>query len=352
MKTIRAINVRHKKVLVRCDFNVSIDENGNVREDFRITKTLPTISYLLENEAKIILMSHLGDPQGVIVDNLKLDRVVACLNDRLASFIGRQIKIIKADDCIGENVEKLVNGLNSGEILVLENLRFRKEEEENNDLFARKLASLADIYINDAFGVCHRAHASVVGVPKYLSKAAGLLLEKEIKVLEEMMENPQRPLVAVIGGKKVETKLKPINKISAVADLVLINNPLQTEIAEKDIKLAYPEKIVMPIDSLENNFDIGPQTAKLFREKILTARTVFWNGPMGKIEDKKFANGTVIVAETIIESKAFSIAGGGETVEAIVKMGLLEKFNHVSTGGGAMLMFLAGESLPGIDALA
>ena len=352
MKTIREIDVFDKRILVRCDFNVSLDNKGNILESFRIKDTIPTINYLLKNKAKIILMSHLDDPGGMVIEKLRLTKIGEKLKNYLSAFSsGRPIPIIKADDCVGEIVKSLSQKLKPREILLLENLRFHPEEEENNDVFARELAKLGDLYVNDAFGVCHRSHASVVGVPKYLPKAIGFLLEKELKILTELMENPQKPLIAIIGGKKIETKIKLINRIAARADFLLINGLVKKELQEKNIKLEYPQKIVAPLDSCAANLDIGPQTIRLFREKILQAKTVFWNGPLGKFEEEEFSKGTKSIAEAIIESKAFSIVGGGETVEAINKFGLGDQFNHLSTGGGAMLAFLAGEMLPGLEAL-
>jgi len=232
----------------------------------------------------------------------------------------------------------------------LENLRFHKEEEENDENFARKLASLGDIFINDAFGASHRPHASIVGIPKFLPSAAGLLLEKEIKTLNGLLENPQRPLVAIIGGAKVEDKVKVIDKISELSESILIGGLINKEIKEKNISFKYPRKIISPLDEIEGK-DIGPKTIELFKREILRAKTIFWNGPLGKIEEEQFQNGSKKIANYIIESRAFSVVGGGETVEFLNKINLAEKFSHLSTGGGAILEFLSGEKLPGIAAL-
>jgi len=253
-------------------------------------------------------------------------------------------------DCIGNEVKKEIDKMELGEIVLLENLRFHKQEEENDSDFAKELASLGDIYINDAFAVCHRKHASIVGIPQYLVSGQGLLLEKEIKILTDLIKNPKRPLISIIGGKKAETKARFINKISEIADFVLINEVLDKEIEEKGIILNNPQKIIRPIDNIDT-FDIGPKTIELFKEKIKKAKTVFWSGPLGKIEDKEYRNGSEQIAKAIIESNVFSIMGGGETIEFINQSGESSKFNHLSTGGGAMLSFLSGEELPGLQAL-
>jgi len=345
MKTINDFDLSEKKVLVRCDFNVPFDGQGNILDDFKIKETIPTIKYLIEKEAKIILMSHLGDPEGKIKEELRLEPI----RKKLIQLLGSEV--IMAPDCVGKAVEKMVSGMKSKDVLLLENLRFHKEEEENGEVFSKNLAKLANIYINDAFGTCHREHASIFGVAKFLPAGAGLLLEKEITTLNKMMESPAKPMIAIIGGKKVETKAKFINKISEIADFILISGLIKKEIEEKGTILSHVEKIIKPIDEREGGKDIGPKTIEIFREKIQAAKTVFWNGPFGKIEEEEFAEGTKAIANAIIESKAFSVVGGGETAEFLSKLNLVSKFNHVSTGGGAMLSFLAGEQLPGIEAL-
>ena len=344
MKTLRDFDVKNKRVLVRCDFNVPLSDQGNILDDFRIKQTLPTINYLIEKGAKVILMSHLGRPEGRVVESLKLTPV----QNRLMEYL--DLSITRAPDCIGEEIKKWTMEMLPSEILLLENLRFHKEEEENNESFAKTLSKLGDIYINDAFGVCHRAHASTIGIPKYLPSGAGLLLEKEVKVLRELMENANLPLVAIIGGKKAETKVKVIDKISEIGDWVLIGGLIQKEIKEKDIRLKFPQKIIGPVDEIEGK-DIGPETCELFKRKIVLAKTIFWSGPLGIIEEEEFSKGSESVARAIIKSSAFSVVGGGETVEFINKIGLTEKFNHLSTGGGAMLKFLSGQKLPGLVAL-
>jgi phosphoglycerate kinase len=266
----------------------------------------------------------------------------------LAEYIG--FSIGKEDNCIGPEIEIESNKLEMGKILLLENLRFHKEEMDNDPDFAKKLSYLGDIYVNESFGVDHREHASIVGVPKLIPSCAGLLLQKEIEVLSSAMKNPEKPMVVIVGGKKVETKTKFINNISKVSDFVIISGLIAKEVAEKNIKFDFPEKIVMPAGQLDA-LDINEESIKIFREKIMQAKTILWNGPFGKFEDEKYSAGTMAIAEAIIESKAFSVLGGGETVEFIAKKGMIDKFSHVSTGGGAMLNFLSGDKLPGIEAL-
>jgi len=344
MRTLKDFEVKGKRVLVRCDFNVPLDKEGNILDDFRIKQTLPTIEYLIEKGVKVILMSHLGRPEGKVVESLRLTPI----QNRLMEYL--DVQVSKAPDCVGEEIEKWSREMQPGEILLLENLRFHKEEAENNENFAKELAKLGDIYINDAFSVCHRNHASIVGIPKYLPSGAGFLLEKEIKALSQIIKNPKRPLVAIIGGKKVKTKSKLIDKISEVADFILINWLIAEELKEKNIQLKYPQKIISPVDKIDT-FDIGPKTIDLFKEKIALANTIFWVGPLGQIEEEKFSKGSIETAKAIIESRAFSVAGGGETVKFINKLGLTEEFNHLSTGGGAMLDFIADGKVVGSEAL-
>ena len=330
MRTVRDFDVANKRVLVRCDFNVPLDEYGKILDDFRIRKTIPTIEYLIEKRARVVLMSHLGRPDGKIMEEFSLKPVAK----RLEELLGR--KVAFAD---------------GGELVLLENLRFHKKEEENDENFARELSKLGDIYINDAFGASHRAHASIVGVPKFLPSGAGLLLEKEIMCLTRLSTNPEKPLVAIIGGKKVEDKTKVIDKISEVADFVLVSGLIKKEIGEKNLKFKYPDKIIGPIDEIGGGKDVGPETVKLFQEKIMKAKTIFWSGPLGKIEEKEFSKGTEGLIKAIIDSGAYSVTGGGETMEFINQLGLGEKFGHLSTGGGAMLEFLSGKELPGLKVL-
>lgn len=318
MKTLRDFDFKGKRALVRCDFNVPLSlpagrqaKQGEILCDFKIKQTLPTIEYLINAGAEIVLISHLAG-------GLSLKPV----GERLAELLGRRMNL-------------------------LENLRFNKGEEENNDNFARELAKLGDIFINDAFAECHRAYASIVGVPKYLPSGAGLLLEKEIKTLKQLVENPKKPLIAIIGGAKVETKAKLIEKLSQTADFVLVGGLLNKEIKEKNIIFNSPDKIIGAGEGL----DIPTADLEVFKEKIVLAKTVFWNGPLGKIEEEQFSKGTKELAAAIIKSNAFSVVGGGETVEFINRLGLIDKFSYISTGGGAMMAFIAGEKLPGLEAL-
>src|SRR3989344_1756019 len=342
VKSIEDFAVAGKTVLVRVDFNVPLDGSGNVLGDFRIQQSLPTLQYLLKHGAKIILISHLGDPKGVAVPNLTLDKV----GKRLEELI--QIPVKKASDCVGPEVKNQALGLKPGDILLLENVRFHNEEINNDLAFAKELSSLGEAYVNDAFSVCHRAHASVVGVPLYVPSAMGLLLKKEIENLGAVLKNPEKPLVVVVGGKKVATKAGFINNMVKSADAVLVSGLIKKEMVEQ--ALALGEAVLGPEGNLEA-LDIDEKAIKTFREKILTAKTVVWNGPFGKFEDERYKNGTLQIANAIIESGAFSVVGGGETVEFLNLEGMLSKFNHVSTGGGAMLSYLAGEELPGLRAL-
>jgi len=340
MRTLRDFNLKGKRVLVRCDFNVPLSSEGEILDDFRIRETLPTIKYLIKKGAKIILMSHFGKFE----DKLSLNPIAL----RLEKLLERKVKFL--NDCIGREVEEEIEKMKGKEIVLLENLRFYKEEEGNDENFAKKLSKLGDIFVNDAFGVSHRAHASIVGIPKFLPSGAGFLLEKEIESLKNLIENPKKPLIGIVGGKKVEDKVKAIDKISEIGELILLNGLMAKEIKEKKISLKHREKILTPLDSIDDK-DIGPKTITLFKEKIKVAKTIFWNGPLGMIEKEEFQNGTKEIAKAIIESGAFSVIGGGETVEFINQLKLASKFNHVSTGGGAMLEFLSGEKLPGIEIL-
>lgn len=344
MKSIKDFDLNNKKVLVRCDFNVPVDQQGNILDDFRIKKTLPTITYLLSQNAKIILMSHLGEPNGKVIPTLTLDNV----KDRLEQLLNTSI--IKTDDCIGKEVEKQVLHLKPGEILLLENLRFHSRETDNDLEFAKDLAKLGEIYINDAFGDCHRAHASIVALAQLLPSGAGLLLQSEIENLNNILQHPKKPLVAIVGGIKVGTKAKFIAQILKIADFVLVGGLIKKEMIHEKLEFASSEKIISSDENLEAP-DISENTIALFKEKIMSAKTIVWNGPLGKFEDEHYKKGTLEVANAIIASGAFCVAGGGETIEFLNKEGMLDKFSHVSTGGGAMLDYLSGEELPGLKAL-
>ncbi|MDI6602957.1 MAG: phosphoglycerate kinase [Patescibacteria group bacterium] len=390
MKTLRDFNVKNKKVLVRCDFNVPLDEKGNILDDFRIKQTIPTIKYLAKRGAKIILMSHLGEPEGKVVESLRLTPI----QEKLKEYL--DYSITKTNDCIGKETKKRVLEMTSREILLLENLRFHQEEKKNDENFVKKLAKLGDIYINDAFGVCHRSHASIVGIPKYLPSGAGLLLEKEIRILSKVLKKPWRPLVAIIGGVKISSKIKVIEKFLKKADHLLLGGEIANAIlAVKGILLSQPipepeviktiekidltcPKLHLPVDIFislavletglkegylrqggpgqikkeEKGYDIGPETVKIFSRIIKTAKMIFWSGPLGMFEEEKFAKGTKEIAQIIARNHlAFKIAGGGDTVLALNKFDLFDKFDHISTGGGAMLEFLSGKKLPGLEAL-
>jgi len=351
MKTLKDFDFKNKKVLIRCDFNVPQDEQGNISEDFKIREALPTLKYLLDKGAILIIMSHLGDPDACLpagkvkcLENLKLDKVTQKLSELL------NLNIKKVNDCIGKEVEFEKENLKSGEILILENIRFYKQEIENDENFARQLSLLCDIYVNEAFAVDHRSHASLVGVPKILPSCAGFLLEKEINALDKILQAPEKPMTAIVGGKKVETKAKFINKISEVADFVIVSGLIKKEIKEKNIQLKFPDKIIGPEEDL-SSLDINDRSIKIFKEKIMQSKTILWNGPFGKFEDQNYKKGTLAIANAIVESGAFCVVGGGETVEFVRKENLFDKFSHVCTGGGAMLSYLSGEKLPGIEAL-
>lgn len=342
MRTLKDFDFQNKRVLVRCDFQVPLTLKGEILDDFRIRQTIPTIDHLIKSEAKIILMSH-WKPEGK-----EKAMSLGPISLHLEGLLSQKINFL--NDCIGERVRNSIEKMRLGEISFLENLRFYKEEEENDEKFAKELAELGDIYINDAFSVCHRAHASIVGIPRYLLSLAGFLLEKEIKILGDLMKKSEKPLVVIIGGAKIQTKTKMIDKFLDNADFVLIGELIEKEIKEKNLEFSHSEKIIGIADSVAT-FDLGPKTIKIFEDKIARAKTIFWSGPLGKVEDERFSKGTAEIVKAIVKSGAFSVAGGGETVEFINKLGLTEKFNHISTGGGAMLHFLAGEKLPGIEAL-
>lgn len=354
--SLQNFDVNGKRVLVRADFNVPLSEKGDILDDFRIKAVIPTIGYLTRNNAKVILMSHLGKPvqsSKFKVKNLKNNKyTLKPIAKKLEKLLNKKVKFI--NDCVREKTQKGIDKMKAGEITLLENLRFHKGEENNDLEFAKELSKLGDIYINDAFAVCHREHASVVGIPKFLPAGKGILLERETRVLQKIMRNPEKPLIAIIGGAKVGTKCKLINKISENADFVLVGNLLRDQIKQKNLKLKFPEKIIFAIDGIvsdKKELDIGVKTIKIFKEKITKAQTIFWNGPLGKIEEKKFTKGSLAIADAIIKSGAHSIAGGGETIAFLKQQGLIDEFDYISTGGGAMLKFLSGEQLPGLLAL-
>lgn len=393
--TVRDVDVTDKRVLVRVDFNVPLVEaTGEITDDSRIRATLPTIRHLIERGAKVILISHLGRPKGKVVDKLRLI-VVA---QRLSQILGQQVGVTR--DCIGAEVEKSVKSLKSGDVLLLENLRFHSAEEMDSPLFARALARLADIYVNDAFGTSHRSHASIVRMAEYLPAVAGLLLEKELNTLGSILENPAHPFAAVIGGAKIRDKVDMLENIMEKVDYLLIGGGMATTFLKAksyEIGLSLVESdrldtvtkliekatgngvhLILPVDVIVANevsprgetkvvtienmshecsppgcsiVDIGPQTVKNFYNELRRCKTVFWNGPMGICEIPKFAQGTQAIARLLANLKATTIMGGGSTAEVVIEMGLADKMSFVSTGGGASLKYLSGETLPGVEVL-
>ena len=344
MKKLKDFKLKSKKVLVRCDFNIPI-KNGKILDDFRIKSEIPTIKYLIKNKAKIVLISHLGRPKKNQKSKFKIKNLsLRPIAKRLERLLRKKVKFV--GDCLGEKVKKEVEKMKEGDVLLLENLRFYESEEKGNLNFAKKLAKPFEIFVQDAFACCHRPHASISLLPKILPSAAGLLLEKEIENLNKIIKNPRKPSLAIFGGKEAEIDV--INKISEKADWVLISGLIERGI--KKSKLKFPKKILKPLDELDTK-DIGPKTISLFKEKISKAKTIFWSGPFGKIEEKKFQKGTKEIAKAIAKSKAFSVIGGGETIDFVFDLGLAKGFSHLSTGGNAMLEFLAGKRLPGIEAL-
>lgn len=389
LRTIREIDVSGKKVLVRVDFNVPLDDQGNVTDDTRITAALPTIRHLLEHGARVILMSHLGRPKGKVVESLRMTGVAR----RLGELLGKEVK--RVDDCVGPEVEKAANALQPGEVLLLENLRFHPEEEKNDPEFARKLASLADIYVNDAFGTAHRAHASTAGVASFLPAYAGFLMEKEVKALGSILSDPDHPFVAVLGGAKVADKIGVLNNLVEKVDTILFGGGMANtfllaqgrdmgdslvdrehldfarefsrKARDRGVRVELPEDLaIAPADGngsyrVVNSgevpagwraLDIGPRTAERYAGVIKKAKTVFWNGPMGVFEQGEFAHGSEVVARTLAHADIVSVVGGGDSLAVLEKFGLAGKVTHASTGGGASLEFLEGRELPGVAVLA
>ncbi len=385
---IKDADLKNKRVLIRCDFNVPLDENLKITDDTRIKESLPTIKYALERQAKkVILMSHLGRPEGKVVENLRLTPIA----ERLEELLGESVK--KLNDCIGEDVKREIED-SKERVILLENLRFYPEEEKNNTEFSKKLASSADIYINDAFGTSHRAHASVEGVTKFLFSVCGFLMEKEIEFLGSLLENPQRPFTMILGGAKVSDKIGVIQNLLTKVDRILIGGGMaytflkaegksigKSKLEEGKLEIARDIlnkakdcniKISLPLDSIVADkispeakiqiykedvpegligIDIGPDTINLFKEELKDTKTIFWNGPLGIFEIDKFSKGTEEIAKFITNLDAKTIIGGGDTVSAIKKFGLEDRMSHISTGGGAALEFLEGKNLPGIAAL-
>ena len=389
-KTIEDIDVKGKKVLARCDFNVPL-KDGVITNDKRIVAALPTIKYLMENGARVILCSHLGRPKGEYKPEFSLAPVAA----KLSEYLGVEVKLAEDPEVVGENAKKMAAELKDGEVMLLENVRYRKEETKNEENFSKELASLADIFVNDAFGTAHRAHCSTTGVASYLPAVCGYLIQKEIKFMGGALANPKRPLVAILGGAKVSDKIGVISNLIEKCDTIIIGggmaytfmkylgHSIGTSLLEADwvekagemMKAAEEKgvKFLIPVDNKvgkeydENTeymvvnsdeipdgwmgLDIGPATEKLFTDAIKGAGTIIWNGPMGVSEWDNFASGTIAVANAVAESGAISIIGGGDSVAAVTKLGFADKMSHISTGGGASLEFLEGKDLPGICAL-
>jgi len=381
LRTLKEINLRNQRALVRVDFDLPLDDKGNILDDFRLRESLPTIKYLIKQKSKIILISHLERPDGKKVKKFSLKSVAG----RLGKILKKKIRFAK--EIIGWSVKKQIEMMNFGDILLLENLRFKSGEEKNDLKFAKELAEFGDVFINEAFAVSHREHASIVGIPQYLPSIIGFCFEKEIKELNKVLFKPKRPLVAIIGGAKISTKIKVINKFLRIADYVLIGGALANTIFAKQgldmgdsiidkesfadiekINLRNP-KLFLPIDlgiwnkdrvyykdvsslfEKEKALDIGPKTIDLFSDLIGKAKMIVWNGPLGLTEQKPFDRASRAIVDAISQSKAYSVVGGGDTIAFIREIKKEKVFNHLSTGGGAMLDYLANETLPGIEAL-
>ena len=389
-KTVRDIDVQGKRIIARCDFNVPM-KDGEITDDIRIVSALPTIQYLQEQGAKIILMSHMGRPDGE--PNMKY--TLKPVADRLSALLGQDVLFVTSPVVVDEDVKAAAEGLAEGQVMLLENVRFRKEETKNGAEFAKELASLADIFVNDAFGTAHRAHSSTAGVADYLPAVSGFLIEKEVEFLCNAVENPKRPFVAIMGGAKVGDKIPVIENLLKKVDTLIIGGGMSytfykaegleigTSILDKDSLELAPEllkkaeeagvKMLLPIDVVVadefNNdaktavvdkdaipadmmgLDIGPKTVELYKAAIAEAQTVVWNGPMGVFEMENFAKGTLAVAEALAESDAVTVIGGGDSAAAVEQFGLADKMTHISTGGGASLEFLEGKVLPGVAVL-
>ena len=390
MRSLGDLDVAGRRVLVRVDFNVPLDGDGQISDDTRIRGSLPTIESLRERGARLILVSHLGRPKGKVVAELSLAPVAA----RLSELLGVQVKLAPA--VVGEAVRELAENLADGEVLLLENVRFEPGEEANDPQLARELAELAELYVNDAFGVAHRAHASTAGVARLLPNAAGLLLEREVKTLQGILEDPERPLVAIVGGAKVADKIAVLDRFLDVADRILIGgamcfpflsarghsvgdslcapedvehaSTLLAQAAEpgaaelllpvdlviaRELDLASPAQTIDSVDVPDGmmGLDIGPRTAAAYADRIAEAGTVFWNGPMGAFELEPFADGTLAVAQAVAQARGLTVVGGGDSAAALAHFGLADRVDHLSTGGGATLELVEGRSLPGVEAL-
>lgn len=387
--SIQDLNVSGKRVLVRVDFNVPLNEKNEITNDMRIKAALPTIQYLIDKGARVIIASHLGRPKGKVQEKFRLNMVA----QRLSKLLGRTV--IKANDCIGQETKQMAEDLRPGEVLLLENVRFHPEEEKNDPLFARQLADLADLYVNDAFGTAHRAHASTVGITAYLPSAVGFLMQQELEALGKVLHSPDRPLLAIIGGAKVSDKIKLVDNLLEKADFLALGGGMANtflkakglevgrSLVEEDyldfarklivganrvgVQLLFPIDVVIAdridaeaeiktvfVEDVPSDWmilDIGPETIKQLERVARECKTIFWNGPMGVFEVKSFARGTYEVARVLAESPALTVVGGGDSVTALEETGLSDRITHVSTGGGASLEFLEGRGLPGVAAL-
>ncbi|MBS5858416.1 MAG: phosphoglycerate kinase [Clostridia bacterium] len=388
-KTVKDIDLKGKKVFVRCDFNVPMDENRNITDNTRIVAALPTIKYLLEQNCKLILASHLGRPKG----EYKPEYSLAPVAKELSKLLGKEV--IMANDVVGEDATSKASNLKEGEILLLENVRFHKEETENDTEFSKKLASMAEVFVNDAFGTAHRAHSSTTGIASYLPAVSGFLIEKELKFLGNAVNNPERPFVAILGGAKVSDKIGVIDSLLEKVDTLMIGGGMaytffkaqgyevgnsicemdKLDLAKSAMEKAKQKgvKLMLPVDTKIGKefkadtesktvkyteipadwegFDIGAETIKMFSDELRNAKTVIWNGPLGLFEFDQFAIGTNEIAKVLSEIDATTIIGGGDSAAAVKKAGLEDKMTHISTGGGASLEFLEGKKLPGIEAL-
>ncbi len=388
-KTIKDIDLKGKKVFVRCDFNVPMDENKNITDNTRIVAAIPTIKYLLEQNCKIILASHLGRPKGEVKPEYSLKPVAKELSKLLNT------EVIMANDVIGEDAKTKASNLKEGEVMLLENVRFHREETDNNLEFAKELASMAEIFVNDAFGAAHRAHASTAGIAQYIPAVSGFLIEKELNVLGNAINNPERPFMAILGGAKVSDKIGVIDSLLDKVDTLMIGGGMAytffkaqgynvgnslCEVDKVDLALEAMEKakdkgvkLILPVDTKVGKefkpdtesktvawteipdgwegFDIGEKTIEMFKEELKNAKTIIWNGPLGLFEFDQFAIGTNAIAQVLAELDATTIIGGGDSGAAVEKAGLADKMTHISTGGGASLEFLEGKKLPGIECL-
>ncbi len=388
-KTVKDIDLRDKKVLVRCDFNVPYDENRVITDNRRIVAALPTINYLLENNCKVILCSHLGRPKGEVKPEFSLDIVAK----ELSRLLGKEVKLAK--DVVGESAKELTDNMQNGDVVLLENVRYEPGEEKNDPELSQKFASMAEIFVNDAFGTAHRAHSSTTGVADYLPAVSGFLIEKELNFLGNALENPERPFMAILGGKKVSDKIGVIEALLEKVDTLIIGGAMaytffkamgysvgdsiceddKLDLAKELMAKAESKgvKLMLPVDTkigkeFDPNtesktvkcseipdgwqgFDIGEETIRLYSEELSKAKTVVWNGPLGLFEFEQFAVGTNEIAKALANIDAIKVIGGGDSAAAVEKAGLAEKFTHISTGGGASLEFLEGKKLPGIEAL-